>query len=209
MGLSSPIFLLDIITFAAAIAMFLTALRAHYLVRKRGTYAFVATFALIALGIFIRLAIDGVIGVLPLTRAMTGINDFALLYKAGLLLAYFFVLAGYTLLLLVIEHVNKTSMWILVFMLIVFTLVLAGQQAFVADFVASIILLLLVWRLLVNYVIRKNTNSLLVFAAFLLLAVSHLSKLIFIGDFGNLIFLIARLAGFFILFVVSWRILRK
>ncbi len=210
MSLSSILVGLDLVAFAAAIAMAFQAFRAHRVIKSNRSLVFLTSFSLISLGILFRLLTDVLQDVTTINMGfVTGMPTVPLSHKLLLLMASLCILAAYTLLLLVVENVRNRSMWVLVFVLVAFTVFLATDVFLVTHILAVVLLGLLSYRFWKNFLKRNSTNALLVYLGFFSLMASHVAALLIpFGQLPHLIFLSLRLLGFFLLFAMAWRVTR-
>lgn len=208
MALRTAILALDIVTLAATIALFVQAYRAHRSIRTTTTFALTTCFAFISIGILTSLIAEGVFNVEEtLTPFFADLLQVGIEQQLGVLLSVFFVLAGYTVLLLVVERVSNMSMWVLVFLLVLVTVFLARNVFFISHVIALVLLALLTFRFKQNYDKRKSTDSLLVASGFGLITFAHaIAFLLPLSELFHTAFLALRLIGFFLIFAMAWRV---
>lgn len=196
MELTNAIFALDILVFAAAIAMAFQAFKAHRVMQTQVSLAFSACFWLISAGLFLHMLADA-----PATLLSVS----APLVLAGSL----FLLSGYTLLLLVVEKVTSKAMWLLTFLLVVSAVVLANNVWGVTNLLAVVLLALLANRFYANFLRNNSRSSLIIYIAFILLVGAHIAAFLSLFNLSaQIVYLLVSIVAYFALFAVSWRVTR-
>lgn len=209
MDLSSVVVALDLLAFAGAIAMTIQAWKAHHALGSKQSAAFLTCFALVAIGLFSRMLTDVLVSFgVPYIDFIEGLGTLIGQQKFFLLLSALCILTAFTLLLLVVEKIKERSLWVLVFVLVLFTIFLASNIYLISHIVAILLLGLLANRFWMNYLSKNSTNALVVYFAFLSLTAAHIVALLvpFGGDVPHVVFLALRIIGYFLLFAVSWRV---
>jgi hypothetical protein len=199
---------IDILAFAAAIAMTFQAWRAHRAVETRQSLAFFLSFLLVSLGLFSRMLTDVLVHVgPPYIRQIQGLGTVIGWQRGFLLVSALLLISAYAMLLLVVEKIKNPAVWLIVFVLINLTIFMGRELYFVAHGIALVLLVLLSRRFYLNYSKRHSTNSLLVLIAFSVLALAYSSSLLVTVDrWWTVVFLAFRVVGYFLLFAVSWRV---
>ena len=204
MALSPAVLGLTTLSFCAAVAMLVGAYKAHNVLKSTRSIGFLTSFSLISIGLLLRLVVDTEFadGYAQAMQAVLGISNHFLLVLSGLAL-----LSAYTLLLFVIEKQRSVSMQTIAAALIVVTTLLSTQYQLAVHAVTAVILALLAHRFYDNFLTKNSTEALIVYGAFLALTAAHVAALFApISHAATILYLSLRLAGYFALFAMLWRV---
>lgn len=206
MALSPAALALTTLSFCAAVALLVGAYKAHNALKNTQSLAFLTSFSLVSLGLLLRLLVDTEFasGLTATLQATLGITNNLLLVLSALSL-----LSAYVLLLFVVERLRNTSAQLLAGALIVTTTLLSTQYFAAVHAVTALVLALLARRFYNNFLAKNSTEALIVYGAFFALTVGHLAALFSpVSAAATIIFLSLRLAGYFALFAMLWRVSR-
>ncbi len=180
--------ILATLSFCASATLVFAAYKAHAVLRSTPSRTFLASSILIAVAL------------------CTTIVQNTLLSQEFLRILYdVSILGAYTLLLLAVEKTTTPGSRVLALIAVFQTSLLAITIPVITHVVAIILLSLLAHKFYRNFLQKNSTNALLVYVAFIVLLLSHLTLLF---SFTTLFSSMLQLLAFFLLFSMLWRIAR-
>jgi len=195
---------LGIISILVAFLIATLSYKAYKVTEENKYYYFSLAFALMGLSF----AIYSVVNWILLTHIFLPLNGALELFDFTFLIYMLLIFLAYTLIFIVTLKIEQRKVGLLIFALIALLTLFSYQYYLKFHMISFILLFLLAHQFYTNYSEKKNTNSLLVFISFYLLASAQLLfvGMVYINQLLYVAAVILQLIGFLTLFYMTLRV---